>query len=57
MSAWIFKIIYMPIMVVLSMASVAVLLVIFKDVGWDVPFRWLVIICGIAYVADYFVNR
>ena len=57
MKEWIFKLIWMPGTFVLMMCAGAVLTYIFKDTGWDVPFRWLCIIVGIALLADYVVNR
>lgn len=57
METWIFKIIWVPIACILGMCASAILTVMMKDIGWDVPFRWLVIIGAIALFADQYLNR
>lgn len=57
MEQWIFKVIYYPIFFFIIVASLAVIGLIFKDTGWNVPYRWIVIIGVIAYIADNFVNK
>jgi hypothetical protein len=57
MGEWIFKLIWVPIAVMITMCASVVLTVMFKDIGWDVPFRWLCIIGLVAYVADRMVNK
>lgn len=39
------------------MCSFVVMYEMFKGTDWYVPFRWMILICVIAYAADYFVNR
>lgn len=57
METWIFKLIYYPIFITLGMVSAGVLIFMLKEVGWDVPLRWLCLIALLAYAADYYVNR
>ncbi len=57
MEAWIFKIVWMPIFIIVIMCASAVIGVMVKDTGWDVPFRWLCIIGLIAFIADKAVNK
>lgn len=56
MKRWIFKLIYYPIWLINIVATGAVLILIIKDAGWNVPFRWMCIIGGTAYIADIFAN-
>lgn len=56
MSAWIFKIIWVPIALSLAVCSVGIFVFILKEAGWDVPFRWLTVIGLIAIIADRAVN-
>lgn len=57
MSAWIFKLIWIPILGTISLIAMGVVALIFKEVGWDVPFRWLFLIGGLALIADSVVNK
>lgn len=57
MSEWILKIIWMPIAFMLNMCSVLVVTYMLSKVNWEAPFRWLVIIGLIAYIADWYVNK
>jgi len=34
----------------------AVIFEIFKEVGWEVPYRWLCIVGFIAYIADKIIK-
>lgn len=56
MSYWIFKIIWMPLAFMVGMVSVGIIVWIAKDVGWQQPFRWMIIIGAVAYAADKAVN-
>ena len=56
MSFWIFKIIWMPILAILFLCASAVLIFIFKEVGWEQPYRWLVIVFAVSYAADVAIN-
>lgn len=57
MKYWIFKVIYYPVGFIIAMCCMAILGLIIKDVGWEQPFRWLLIIGTIAYFADININR
>jgi uncharacterized membrane protein len=57
MKEWIFKIIYYPIGIIMAMIAFAIIGMMFKDVGWEQPFRWLVFIGILAYFADKAVNK
>ena len=57
MKVWIFKIIWIPILGMLSLCSMVLLTYMLKEVSWDAPMRWLGIIGLIAYLADWWVNR
>ncbi len=54
---WIFKIIWMPLFVINTLLMVALTLFMFKQVGWDAPYRWVCLIALLAFMADYFVNK
>lgn len=56
MEQWIFKLIYYPVFFIIAMCAVAVTIVLFKDVGWYAPFRWLCLIGLLAYIADLVVK-
>lgn len=56
MSYWIFKAIWMPIAGIIGVCCIGILIAILNEVGWDVPFRWLLIIGGLAMLADSVVN-
>ena len=56
MSYWIFKIIWVPILASIWLAGFAVVIVMLKDCGWDVPIRWISIIGIIALIADGMMN-
>lgn len=53
---YILKIIWMPLALIICMMAAAVVGFMFKEAGWDVPYRWLCLICAIAWIGDYFVN-
>lgn len=57
MAYWIFKIIWIPILTTIWMSGFAVVLLMLKETGWDVPFRWLSIIGIVALFADSMVNK
>ena len=57
MTTWIFKLIWIPALSIIWACGFAVVLLILKDVGWTVPFRWLTIIGVLAFVADRLVNE
>lgn len=54
---WIFKIIYMPIFIIITMMTGVLVVYLLKEVGWEAPYRWLVLIAMLAYIADHFVNK
>ena len=56
MKYWIFKAIYMPVLFIICTAMMAILILVFKEIGWEQPFRWLCIIAVIAAWADIYIN-
>jgi len=56
MSAWIFKVFWMPCAVIIGICCFGVLGYLAKEVGWEQPFRWLCLIGALAYIADKVVN-
>ena len=53
---WIFKIIWIPAFALVALCALGVAVVIFEGAGWGAPFRWLIIIAALAYLADSAVN-
>ena len=51
-----FKAIWIPLGVSVAIVLMGILTVIVRDCGWEVPFRWMVIIGVLAYFADKAVN-
>lgn len=56
MSYWIFKLIWIPLFTFITIVLLAIASWIARDVGWEQPFRWMVLIGTIAYIADRMVN-
>ncbi len=57
MKKWVFKVIYYPVFAVLIFLAATMLAVIFKDAGWEYPFRWFCLAGFIAWVLDEYFNR
>lgn len=57
MKKWIFKLIYFPLGFILCAANVGILTLLVREVGFEQPYRWLLIIMLIAIGADWYVNK
>lgn len=57
MRYWIFKVIYIPILFIIFTCLFAIFYMVFKDTGWEQPFRWLCIVAFIAAWADIYIKR
>ena len=56
MKEYIFKVIWMPMAVIVAICCTGILGMLLKEVGWEQPFRWVFFIGLLAFIADRAVN-
>ena len=53
---WLLKAVWVPCFLAVIFCSVGVAIFIFKEAGWEVPFRWLCIAGLAAYFTDKWIS-
>lgn len=57
MREWIFKVIYLPIILSVVVVNMSIAGLILKEVGLKQIYGWVLIIGAIAYFAEWYVNK
>jgi hypothetical protein len=57
MKTWIFKIIYIPILISIAAANMGIIAMIVKEAGFKAPYTWMLIIMIVACFADWYLNK
>lgn len=54
---YIFKIIWMPICVLLICVNMSISTMIMLEIGFSTIYSWMVVIMGVASIGDWYFNR